>query len=68
MSEPVATSDKSQKKMSKDMEMRQLDYFLSLDTRQFDTKFNPDFTELGILAKQLMEVGVIDHTFFTRNW
>jgi hypothetical protein len=68
MSEPVAISDKPQKKMSKDMEMRQLDYFLSLDTHQLDTNFNPAFTELGMLAKQLMEVGVIDHKFFTRYW
>ena len=54
--------------LSKAEERRMLDYFLSIDSSGRGEKVNPDFLELGHLAKSLMDAGVIDYTFFTRNW
>ena len=54
--------------LSKAEEMRMLEYFLSIDSSGMGEKINPDFLELGQLAKIMMESGAIDHTFFTKRW
>jgi len=54
--------------LNKANEMRMLEYFLFLDSSGPGEKINPDFLELGQLAKIMMESGAVDHTFFTRNW
>ena len=44
---------------------------LFMDTRTIPESLGliiPDMKNLGIIALKLMESGVIDYTFFTRNW
>ena len=39
-------------KMTKEMELQQLAYFLQMDTSHFPSNANPDLLELGVLAKK----------------
>ena len=58
----------TEKTPSKEESLRELHYLLTMDTSMFPINMNPDLLELGNLAKKLMEEGLLDHTFFTRNW
>ena len=65
----MSNSLNENQQLTKAEEMRMLDYFLSIDSSgPGGEKVNPDFLELGHLAKSLMDSGIIDYTFFTRNW
>jgi hypothetical protein len=58
----------TKKPANKEESLKELHYLLTMDTSMFPTNMNPDLLELGNLAKTMMASGVIDHTFFTRNW
>ena len=66
MTQPLSVDETSPATLSREDELRIL--FTDTDKIPESIMFTPKLTDLGILAKFLMDEGVIDHTFFTANW